>query len=212
MKLHYMPGACSLASHIALVWSGLDYELERLSHETVHGPAFLALNPKGAVPTITFADDAGGERVLTESLAVLFYIAARSPRARLAADAGDALGEARMNETMSYLVSEVHKAFAPTFVPDRYVIDPAAHDAVRAAAYAQIEKAFRQMDGSLEGRDWLVLDRRTVADAYLHALSRWLAKTPTPVETFPNVARHFRRLAVDDGVVRAIDEEERPVA
>ena len=53
MKLYYLPGACSLASHIALIWSGADYELERLSHETEHATEFMALNPKGAVPTIT---------------------------------------------------------------------------------------------------------------------------------------------------------------
>lgn len=45
MKLYYLPGACSLASHIALIWSGAEYKLKRLSYETVHAPAFIALNP-----------------------------------------------------------------------------------------------------------------------------------------------------------------------
>jgi len=207
MKLYYLPGACSLASHIALIWSDADYEVERLSYETLHGPEFMALNPKGAVPTLTQKTVGGADLVLTESLAVLLYIAAQNPAARLAADADDGHEQARMNEIMSELVSEVHKAFVPTLVPDRYVTDPAAYDQVRAAAFILIEKAFRRLDGYLKGRDWLVLDRRTIADAYLHAMSRWLTKTPTPVEAFPNVARHFEKLSSDPGVRRALSEE-----
>ena len=207
MKLYYLPGACSLASHIALIWSGADYELERLSYETVHGPEFVALNPKGAVPTITIGGTSDHPVVLTESLAVLLYIAGQNPAARLGATDGDLLEQARMNEIMAELVSEVHKAFVPTFVPDRFVIDPAAKDGTRTAAFIMVEKAFRRIDGFLEGRDWLVLDRRTVADAYLYAMSRWLANTPTPLPEFPNVARHFEKMSADDGVTRALSEE-----
>ena len=210
MKLYYLPGACSLASHIALIWSGADYELERLSHETEHATEFMALNPKGAVPTITI--DTGGDHpfVLTESLAVLLYIAAKHPAARLGAAEGDLLEQARMNEIMAELVSEVHKAFVPAFVPDRFVIDESAEDGARSAAFLMVEKAFRRIDAYLEGRDWLVFDRRTVADAYLYVMSRWLANTPTPLLTFPNVARHFASIDPDAGVRRALEEEELP--
>ena len=208
MKLYYLPGACSLASHIALIWSGANYDLERLSYETVHGAEFMALNPKGAVPTMTIDSSGDGPFVLTESLAVLLYVAGQNPAARLGATEGDTLEQARMNEMMAELVSEVHKAFAPAFVPDRFVIEEAAQEGARAAAFKMVEKAFRRIDNYLEGREWLVLDRRTVADAYLHVMSRWLANTPTPLPTFPNVARHFAKLASDAGVQRALLEED----
>jgi glutathione S-transferase len=170
----------------------------------------MALNPKGAVPTMTIK--AGGDHpfVLTESLAVLLYIAAHNPTARLGATEGDALEQAKMNEIMAELASEVHKAFVPAFVPDRFVIDDAAKDGARAASFIMVEKAFRRIDGYLEDRDWLVLDRRTVADAYLHVLSSWLANTPTPLPTYPNVARHFAKVSSDAGVQRALSEEELP--
>ena len=210
MKLYYLPGACSLASHIALIWSGADYELERLSHETEHAAEFMALNPKGAVPTITIETGDDHPFVLTESLAVLLYIAAKHPAARLGSAEGDVLEQAIMNEIMAELVSEVHKAFVPAFVPDRFVIDEAAEDGARSAAFLMVEKAFRRIDNYLEGRDWLALDRRTVADAYLYVMSRWLANTPTPLPTFPNVARHFASIDPDAGVRRALEEEELP--
>ena len=210
MKLYYMPGTCALASHIALVWSGVDYELERLSYEAAHGAEFMALNPKGAVPTLTIDASDGASFVLTESLAVLLFIAAQNPSLKLGATEGDPIEQAKMNEIMAELVSEVHKAFVPAFVPDRFVIEPAAEDGARAAAFKMVEKSFRRLDGYLEGKDWLALERRTVADAYLHVMSRWLANTPTPLATFPNVARHFAKLGSDAGVQRALAEEEQP--
>ena len=208
MKLYYLPGACSLASHIALVWSGIDYELERLSYETVHGPAFVAINPKGAVPAVTIGGIGEYPVVLTESLAVLLYIAAQNPATRLGATEGDLLEQAKMNEIMAELVSEVHKAFVPAFVPDRFVTDPDAIDGARAAAFIMVEKAFRRLDKRLKDRDWLVLDRRTVADAYLYVMSRWLANTPTPLSHYPNIAKHFDSLSSDPGVMRALLEEQ----
>jgi glutathione S-transferase len=81
----------------ALIWSGADYELERLSYETAHGAEFMALNPKGAVPTMTIEPKDDHPVVLTESLAVLLYISAQNPAARLGATDGDALEKARMN-------------------------------------------------------------------------------------------------------------------
>jgi glutathione S-transferase len=170
----------------------------------------MTLNPKGVVPTLTIERADKAAFVLTESLAVLLYIAAQNPAARLGATEGDPFEQARMHEIMAELVSEVHKAFVPAFVPERFVIDPAAEDGACAAALKMVEKAFWRLDGCLEGKDWLVLYRRTVADAYLHVMSRWLTNTPTPVPKYPNLDRHFQAIMADPGVRRALAEEGLP--
>ncbi len=46
-KLYYAPGACSMAAHIALEWIGEPYEAVRVDP---HDPAYLKINPAGAVP------------------------------------------------------------------------------------------------------------------------------------------------------------------
>ena len=69
MKLYYMPGACSLADHIALEWTGAKYEAQAVSRDALKQTEFLALNPQGSVPCLV--DD---DFVLTQNVAILFYL------------------------------------------------------------------------------------------------------------------------------------------
>jgi glutathione S-transferase len=204
MKLYTMPGACSMASHIALIWASLPFELEVLDHDSVHGPEFSRINPKASVPALRLDDGT----VITESLAVLLYIADRNPAARLGASTDDLIAKAKLNETMSELVSEVHKAYAPIFVPGRYVTDEAAQESVTQAAYMLLDQKFDRLEALMaDGREWLVLGHRSVADAYLYLMCSWKDNTPTPLAHFPHLAAHSARLKADTGVQRAAREQ-----
>ena len=79
-KLYYAPGACSLASHIALKESGLAYETERLilANGDQRKPEYLKLNPRGRVPTLVVDGN-----VLTENVGILTYIGGGYPKAKL---------------------------------------------------------------------------------------------------------------------------------
>ena len=73
MKLYYSPGACSLASHIALIESGKDFNAVKVdlsSHETENGEDFYSISKRGYVPAIETDDG-----LLTENPAVLAYLA-----------------------------------------------------------------------------------------------------------------------------------------
>jgi glutathione S-transferase len=204
MKLFTMPGACSMASHIALIWTGTPFELVVLDHDSVHSPEFARINPKETVPALMLDDGA----VVTESLAVLLYIAERNPAARLSASTDDALARATLNETMSELVSEVHKAYAPIFVPQRYVTDESAQGSAREAAYILLDQKFARLEAQMsDGRQWLVLGHRTVADAYLYLMCSWKDNTPRPLAHFPRLAAHTARLEADPDVQRAAREQ-----
>jgi glutathione S-transferase len=204
MKLFTMPGACSMASHIALIWADLPFTLAILDHDGVHGAEFARINPKASVPTLVLDEGA----VITESLAVLLYIAEISPSSHLGASSDDALARARLNEAMSELVSEVHKAYAPIFVPGRYVTDAAAQGSVTQAAYILLDQKFAHIEALMsDGREWLVLGHRSVADAYLYVMCSWKDNTPTPLFNFPHLAAHSARLKADAGVRRAAREQ-----
>ncbi len=198
-----MPGACSLASHIALVWAGAPYEVAVLSHAEVSGDAYRRINPKGAVPALVLDDGT----VVTESLAVLEYVADRHPNARLGSAQGDVLERAKLNEILADLVSDVHKAWGPVFVPGRYVTDKAHQDDAKQAAYGQLDKQYARLDQLMQDRTWLLFDRRTVADAYLYVMCRWKDRSPTPLANYPALAAFKARLDADEGVQRAVSEE-----
>jgi glutathione S-transferase len=108
MKLFHAWGSCSLASAIALEEAGADYELAVMS--TREGdqrkPEYLAVNPKGRVPALV-----AQQGILTETPAILAYVAQSFPAAKLA-PLDDPFAFARMQAFNSYLCATVHVAHA----------------------------------------------------------------------------------------------------
>ena len=198
-----MPGACSLASHIALNWARADFELIILTHDEAQADAFRAINPKGAVPTLVLDDGS----VMTESLAILNYIAAAFPSAELGAAPDDIVARARLDERLSELVSDVHKAWAPIFVPDRYVTRAEYEDDARTAATRQLEGHYARLDAAMADKHWSLFGRRTVADAYLYVMCRWLGRFPEFANSLRNLTEFRMRLDADSDVRRTLDRE-----
>src|SRR5882757_5771834 len=81
MTFYFAPHTCALASHIALADAGADYvaELVDFKANEQQSPQYLAINPKGRVPALV--TDRG---ILTETPAILGFIAQSFPQARLA--------------------------------------------------------------------------------------------------------------------------------
>jgi glutathione S-transferase len=164
MKLYYSPGACSLASHIALQEAGLPFEAVKVdgrAKKAANGEDYWQVTAKGYVPALRLDDG----QVLTEGTAILPYIADRNPDSGLAPAAGT-LERYRMHEWLGYINSEVHKGFGPFFTPG-------VSDEAKAAAKAALGKRFAFVQQALEGREFLVGDRFTVADAYLFTVLGW---------------------------------------
>ena len=106
LKLHYAPGTISVAVAIALEEAGLAYEPVKVDFASAEQTAapYLALNPKGRVPAL-IGDDG---TVMTETGALLDYIAALAPQAGLLP--ADAQSAAHMRGVMYYLASTMHVA------------------------------------------------------------------------------------------------------
>src|SRR5712671_1774221 len=108
LKLYYAPGTCAMASHIALQESGATYTTERLDFKAnqQNSAEYLAINPKGRVPSLV--TDRG---ILTETPAMLAFIAQSFPQAKLA-PLDDPYTFAQVQAFNSYLCSTVHVAHA----------------------------------------------------------------------------------------------------
>jgi len=198
MKLYYMPGACSLAPHIAFREAGLPFDLELVdgaSKKTKSGEDYMTINPKGAVPAIRL--DNG--QVLTEGAAIQQYIADKAPEKKLAPAAGTT-ERYRLQEWLNYIASEVHKGIGQLFnkaMPDDY------RDAVKKGLAA---KQLPFLEKALAGRDYLMGDF-TVADGYLFTVLNWSSATPIDLKGWPALYDYYKRMRQRPSISKALDEE-----
>lgn len=112
MKLYYAPGTCALAVHIALEWTGIEYEAERVK---LGSAAFLKINPLGMVPSLKDGD----HRIMTQADAILKYVKARFPQADLGVQP-DPFSQFELDEALAFLTGDFHPAFWPFFTPGRF--------------------------------------------------------------------------------------------
>ncbi|HSR64195.1 MAG TPA: glutathione S-transferase N-terminal domain-containing protein [Xanthomonadaceae bacterium] len=201
MKLYYTPGACSLADHITLEWSGLAYEAVRVPRDKRHSAEYLAINPAGAVPAL---EDGGW--ILTQNAAILQYIADRAPRAALAGD-GTPRSRAEVNRWLGLINSDLHPAFKPLFGATNYLDDANTIEKTRTDARAKLRALFERIDRQLMGREWIA-GLRSIADPYLFVVTRWAKGSNVDLRGLDNLERHFRRMHEDAGVRRALAVEQ----
>jgi len=202
MKLYSFTGACALAPHIALEWAGADYELELIKRSDTRSPDFLKLNPAGKVPVLVTDDD----RVLTEVPAVLLWIAEHWPEAGLGAEDSED-GRYAMRKWLAEFNGDIHPAFTPYFLTFRYADDKAAQKEVKAKAAEEVDFQLSIVERHLDGRDWVLGDRRSVLDAYLFVFCLWAGFLPKPLKDYPNLAAFAGRMKADPGVQAAMSAQ-----
>ena len=202
-RIFYSPGACALASHIALVDAGADYKAVRVNFQTgeQRSPEYLKLNPKGRVPAL-----ATDRWVLTETPAILAYLAQTYPKARLA-PLDDPLAFARVQEFNSYLCSTVHVHHAHRTRGSRWADDPAVIEALKKKVAQNMTDAFALIEGGMLKGPWVTGPDYTICDPYLFTLSGWLESDGVDVAKFPRVHDHFKRMNERPAVKRALAEQ-----
>ena len=198
LKLFHAWGSCSLASLIALQEAGADYELIVISTRDgdQRKPEYLAVNPKGRVPALV--TDRG---VLTETPAILAFIAQTHPQAALAPR--DPWDFARMQAFNSYLCSTVHVAHAHKHRGYRWATQEASFRDMTAKVAANETECFRLIEDGMPEGPWVLGEDYSVADAYLFTIAGWLADDGVDIAQFPKVRAHFRRMG-DRPAVKAI--------
>ncbi len=203
LTLYYAPGTCSRASLIALEESGLPFEAKRV--DTANGEqrseAYLKINPKGRVPAL--ATEKG---VLTETPAILAYIAAIAPAAGLA-PLDDPFEFARLQAFNSYICSTVHVNHAHGRRASRWADDAAAHEAMKAKVPKTMTESFALIEDGMFAGPWVMGERYSVADPYLFVMTGWLPSDDVDPASFPKVADHYARMLDRPAVQRALARE-----
>lgn len=197
MKLYIIPGACSLAVHIALREAEIPFDLARLDLQTGKaddGSDYRSVNPKGYVPALLLDDG----QVLTETAALLQYVSDQNPRAELAPPAGTP-GRYRLAEWLAFINSEVHKGFSPLFSAD-------AGEEVKDYARLYLAKRLSYLQ-EVVCRPYLLGDHFTVADAYLFTVLGWMPEADMDIARWAGLERYRANIALRPQVVAALQAE-----
>lgn len=197
--LYYAAGTCAQAVLIALYEADAQFTLKTLSFadNEQRSPEYLSINPKGRVPAL--ATERG---VLTETPALLLYVAQTHPQARLA-PLHDPFALAQMQEFNAYLASTAHIAHAHRPRASRWADDEAAQAAMRAKVPQNMRECFAVIEQHyLVDKTWVMGEQFTVADGYLYTVAGWLKGDGVDIAEFPRVAAHFERVKARASVQR----------
>ena len=198
MKLHYSPGACSLAPHIVLNETGLPFTLVKVNlkaHQFEDGSDYYPVAPKGQVPLLELDS---GER-LSEGPVITQYLADQVPAKKLAPAAGT-MERYRVQEWLNFITSELHKGIGGLF-------NPAMPEEGKAVIRAKAASKLQWVDEQLEGKQYLMGDNFSVADAYLFTVTNWSRHVGVDTAPFTNLTAFMGRMAARPAVQEAMKAE-----
>lgn len=163
LKLFISPGACAMASHLALEEAGADYQTQTINLRAgeQRTPEYLAVNPAGVTPALQTDDG-----VITQNAAILGWAAQTWPEKTLAPT--DAFGLARFNAFNGWLASSLHPALGKVLF-SHPALEGAAKDEATNLALSKLQLA---EDHYLEG-PWVFGETWTLSDGYLMVFERW---------------------------------------
>ena len=199
MKLYYSPGACSLSPHIVAREAGIAVDLKKVDLKTKTladgGASYTAVNAKGYVPALGLDDGS----MLTEGPAIVQYLADQKPDSGLAPKSGTT-DRLRLQEWLNFISSELHKAMGTFF-------NPKAPDDWKAAVTERLGVRMDYVAKELAGKQYLMGDKFSVADAYLFTILNWAPMVKFDMARWPAITEYYKRVAQRPKVQEALKAE-----
>ena len=182
MKLYYATGTCSLSPHIVAIEAGIALELERVDIRkipriTETGADYARINPNLYVPALALDDGT----ILLEGTVIVQYLADLAPASGLAPPAGT-MARVQLQSWLGFIATELHKVFSPWLFHPEYGAQ--AQDVARSRLAARLDYVERQLG---DGRQYLLGNTFTVADAYLYTVLSWSEVAKVDLGAFPQV-------------------------
>lgn len=203
LRLYFAPGTCARVPLIALEEIGVPFDalLVRMIAGEHKSPAYLALNPKGKVPTLLIEG-----QPLTENVAILTFLAQSFPQAKLLPSRASGLEQAQVMADLAWCSSTLHPIVSRLRVPFIVAEGPAAIASVWKLAADAMAPNFALIDRRLENREW-VLGEWSVVDAFLFWIWTQAEESGLDVEPYRNFAAHTSRMRQRPSVQRALARE-----
>lgn len=205
MKLYYSAGACSLSPHIVMAELALDYSCIRVdlkTKKTETGEDYLAVNPKGQVPTLVLDS---GEK-LTEGPAIVQYLADLKPEKKLAPPNGT-MERVRLQELLNMISTEIHKGFTPLFAAGRMIANPEGQAQLKEYSQNNLFQKFDLLAADLKKKPFLMGEQFSVADAYLYTCLSWHKYVQMDLGKWPELKSYIDRIHNRPSTQKARQEE-----
>lgn len=199
MKLYWSTPMASLAVLITAYETNIPVELVEMDLDTwalPDGRALIDVNPKKCMPVLERDDG----RIMTETAAILDWLAAQDPELRLTASAHSD-EHFRIMEWMVYLATEIHKPATLTL----WDIDADAKQAIRDRVIYRLILA----EQTLTQVDYLVDNRFTIADIYMMVMLGGVMHLMPDFDlsaTYPNLFALRQRIIARPAVKRAMQD------
>ncbi len=203
ITLYFCPGACSLASHIALEETAAPYELKLilLPKKQQRTEAYLKINPRGKVPALSVDGN-----ILVESTAILNYLARRFPEKRLMPT--DPIEEARCIASMCWFSSVVHPSFQHSHRPERFAEGEAAQAAVKEMGRKSFWANLQEIDSMFKGTDWIMGREYTLVDPYALVFYGWGERAGFPMKELSAYTAWRERMMKRPAVRKSVESEQ----
>lgn len=198
MKLYYSPGACSMAVHIVANEAGHALDLVKVdipNKKTESGEDFWQINPKGYVPALAL--DNGD--VLTEVGVICQYLADQKPESGLVPKLGS-IERYHQMEALNFAATEIHKQIGALFNPN---LTPEMKDVQKGV----IERRFNALEKLLNGKQYIMGDQFSAADAYLFTTLNWTNVVKIDVSPWPNIKAFMARVGARPKVQETLKAE-----
>jgi GST-like protein len=188
------PGSGSVPVEAALTLIGVPYEVigETILRDVAHNPDVFKVNPLGQVPALVLS----GREVMTESAAILIWLADRYPDARLGPPPADQRRPAFLR-WMAYVSSAIYGLAWVRGDPMRLVSDERQTEVVLNRIADRRANCWRLMDAQIEPGRFLLGDELSVLDLYVATVSRWSPRRRRFYREAPKMAEIVRRVDAD---------------
>ena len=185
LTFYYAKSSAAYAPHILLEDIGADYNAVRIDFMTgeQRSPAYLGVNPKGRLPSLVTE-----KGVLTETPAILVYLAQRFPEQDLAPS--DPFEFAIAQAFNSYMASTVHVAHAHKHRGARWADDPAAHEAMRAKVTENMTECAQMIEAHYFKGPYVLGDKFSFCDPYMALVTRWFKDDEVDLDPFAKIRAH----------------------
>jgi glutathione S-transferase len=186
LEFYYAPGTVSPATHIALEDAGAEYRPHRLNFEKEEqrSPEYLAINPKGRAPALVTP-----RGVLTETPALLAFVAQSYPAARLA-PLDDPFAFGQIQAFNNFLCATLHVAHAHKVRGHRWVDDEAAIAAMQRKVPESVGACFAYIEDHALAGKYVMGETYSIADPYLFTAAQWMEADSIDPAKFPKVLAH----------------------